>query len=407
MSSASLILESRQGSEVSAVRPTLGRRKCSCGGTPGVDGECAACREKRLGADRARPAPAPSRSESGRVLPDLAKLAVTSRAAASEGLAKAKGEQDRELAWAVAAGIEPEAEEPLAEEPEEEEPAPAEAEAPVAEPAAAAPEEPVAAEEAAPSPEEPGATKEKIEFKVVEAPPLGNEVKALCPAPRNVRVGFGVRRSTAAQRAAMGPCLWGITAPDPLRVRTRVCSDGPVWRLRVTGVTSIIRTFSRQLPGQQEPTVGRATAANFCTMVTDLDGLGTCNPGAPAGSNWYMLAAVRAHEQVHVDEWRTSMGTDWPTQKAVIEGLNVPRAAPTRSRRAASNAMRGSAAFQAAIQTGGANYPAFWGIPDPNVNTDAAERVLVAPRIRQICVHARNRGFGPAACPVCVANGIS
>src|SRR5947209_17793919 len=30
------------------VRTNLLQRKCACGGTPGVDGECAECRRKRL-----------------------------------------------------------------------------------------------------------------------------------------------------------------------------------------------------------------------------------------------------------------------------------------------------------------------------------------------------------------------
>jgi hypothetical protein len=202
----------------------------------------------------------------------------------------------------------------------------------------------------------------------------------------------------------MTPCNWGITAPDPLIVQTRVCHDGPVWRLRVTNVVSVIRTFSRRLPGEREPTVGNSTAANFCPQVTDLDALGNC-----PGGNWYMLAAVRAHEAVHVDEWRTSMGTDWPAQQAIIEGLTVPRAGATRTWRPAYHALRGTAAFRNAIRTNPAsgNYPAFWGIADPNVNTDAAERVIVAPRIRQLCVNARTRGWAPGACPVCVTNGIT
>ena len=33
---------------ISAVPTGLLQRKCACGGSPGVDGECAACRQKRL-----------------------------------------------------------------------------------------------------------------------------------------------------------------------------------------------------------------------------------------------------------------------------------------------------------------------------------------------------------------------
>jgi hypothetical protein len=41
------------------ARTTLSQRKCACGGTPGPDGECAACKAKRLARERAA-SPAPS-----------------------------------------------------------------------------------------------------------------------------------------------------------------------------------------------------------------------------------------------------------------------------------------------------------------------------------------------------------
>jgi hypothetical protein len=201
----------------------------------------------------------------------------------------------------------------------------------------------------------------------------------------------------------MSAATWGITSPDPLRVATMTCKEGATWRLRVTAVVSDIRTFSRQLAGQVAPTNANSTAANFCGQVTDLDSLGVAGPG-----HFYLLSAVKAHEAVHVQEWKTSMGSDWPAQKAIIEGLTVPAAGATKTLAKARAAMRGSAAFKAALQTdrGSGNYPAFWNIPDPNAQTDAAERVIVTPQIRSLCVHARNRGWGPGACPVCAGLGI-
>jgi hypothetical protein len=352
-------------SEPAAVSSrSFAQRRCPCGGAAGIDGECTECRAKRL----------------------------------SRGQVKAKGEGERDVPPPTDEIPAPEL---LGDEEESDEIA--EGDEP---PATAAPELPVedapaTEEEAAPVAEVP---KEKILFRVIEAPPRGAEGKLKCPAPRNVRVGFTPpKRSTAAQRAAMGPCVWGITEPDPLKVSTTTCRDGAVWRLRVRRVVSDIRTFSRQLAGQTTPTTANSTAANFCGQVTDLDALGTCGPG-----HFYMLGAVRAHEAVHVDEWRTSMGSDWPAQKAIIEGLTVPASGATRKRSAARAAMRGSPAFRNALLTSRAsgNYPAFWGIPDPNPQTDAAERVVVTPQIRRLCVNARTRGFGPAACPVCANLGI-
>src|SRR5689334_12553794 len=43
---------STRAASVTPAPVGLLQRKCACGGTPGVDGECAACRAKRLGFPR-------------------------------------------------------------------------------------------------------------------------------------------------------------------------------------------------------------------------------------------------------------------------------------------------------------------------------------------------------------------
>ena len=354
----------RSAAEATPAPSSLVQRRCPCGGVAGIDGECAACRAKRLSRAQVK-----AKGEGERDVP-----APTDEVPAPE--LREEEEEPEE----IAEGVEPAAA--------------AEPELPVAEP-------PTAEAEAPPVAEEP---KEKIVFRVIEAPPHDGKGKMKCPAPKNVTVGFTApKKSTAAQRAAMGACTWGITSPDPLKVSTRTCRDGAVWRLRVTKIVSDIRTFSRQLPGQVAPTTGNSTAANFCGQVRDLDSLGVCGAG-----HFYLLSAVKAHEAVHVTEWKTSMGSDWPAQKAIIEGLTVPAAAATKKKSAARAALRGSPAFRAALQTdrGSGNYRAFWGIPDPNPQSDAAERVVVTPQIRRLCVNARTRGFGPGACPVCANLGI-
>jgi hypothetical protein len=252
-----------------------------------------------------------------------------------------------------------------------------------------------------PAPEEDKGKTElpEVKFEVVHEsgpPPSMANGKNKCTPPGVAATAFPVVGSTAAQIAAMGACTWGITEPDPLVVTTNTCEDGGDWHLRVMGVVSRIRTFSRQLTGQQEPTTANSTAGNFCDQVGDLDALGRC------AGNWYMLSAVKAHENVHVNEWKTSFPTDWPAQKAIIDGITVPAAGATTTGAAATTAMRGSANFTNAVQTDRAsgNFPTFWGIADPNANTDAAERAVVDPRIRQLCKHADAKGWGAcAACP--------
>jgi hypothetical protein len=230
---------------------------------------------------------------------------------------------------------------------------------------------------------------------------LAAKTKKCPPAGGKIQTVFPQARSTGAQIGAMGACTWGITAPDDLVVTTRTCEDGAGnWTLRVQGVTSRIRTFSQLLAGQAEATTASSTSGNFCPQVHELDVLGTC-----AGA-WYMLSAVRAHERVHVQEWKTSFPADWPAVKATLEGLTVPKAGATAAQKAATAALRALPAFTSALRTNAVNFPTFWAIPDPNPSTNAAERAVVDPRITAICNKAKTKKWNPGACAECSARGF-
>ncbi|MDP8969065.1 MAG: hypothetical protein M3N52_00845, partial [Actinomycetota bacterium] len=229
------------------------------------------------------------------------------------------------------------------------------------------------------------------------------DAKAKCATPTPAPSTFPLGPASAARIAGMAACTWGITYPDPLEVRTEAVKDGADWRLCVKSVTSNVRCHSRLLPGppQVEPTTANATSGNFCTQVGELDVLGTCS------GKWYMLNAVRAHEAVHVNEWKTSFPTDWPAVQAKIEGITVPASGITSLQGVAHFIMRASTEYHDAIQTNATNFPTFWGIPDPNANTNAAEHAVVDPRIDQICNHAKAQGWNPGGCGVCSGRGIS
>ena len=250
-------------------------------------------------------------------------------------------------------------------------------------------------------------SKPEINFSIVQSDrPPTNAIEGkrqACPAPAAAPQRHRGLDSTAAQVAGMGACTWGITSPDTLGISTQTCRDGANWRLVITQVNSVVRSHSRLLAGQREPVPDvNTTAGNFCNQVTELDTLGVC-PGA-----WYMIRAVFAHENVHVHEWLDNFTADWNPLETAIEGLRVPAAGATASRAAATAALRADPVFVNARDTSraGGNFGTFWGIPDPNANTNAAETAVVTPRIQWICKTAGWRRWNPAGCPVCVAQGI-
>lgn len=234
-----------------------------------------------------------------------------------------------------------------------------------------------------------------------DAPPV-HDAKTKCATPTPAPSTFPLGAASATRIAGMSACTWGITYPDALETRTEAVKDGTDWRLCVKSVTSNVRHHSRLLPGppQVEPTTANATSGKFCTQVGELNRLGTCS------GNWYMLSAVKAHEAVHVNEWKTSFPTDWPAVQAKIEAITVPASGITAIQGVAHFIMRASTAYQDAIQTNATNFPTFWAIPDPNANTDAAEHAVVDPRIDQLCNHAKAKKWSPEACGVCSARGI-
>ena len=50
-------------------------------------------------------------------------------------------------------------------------------------------------------------------------PDSGIEGKTKCPAPKAASESFPVRKASKARITAMTACTWGITYPDPLKVK--------------------------------------------------------------------------------------------------------------------------------------------------------------------------------------------
>ena len=91
--------------------------------------------------------------------------------------------------------------------------------------------------------------------------------------------------------------------------------DSMTWKCKLTTASTEIRTWSRLPAGVSPASVEDATAANYCDMLESLDNFGE--------GDYYVLAAVEAHEQVHIDVITEHVSAVFSTLKSAIEGLSV------------------------------------------------------------------------------------
>lgn len=187
---------------------------------------------------------------------------------------------------------------------------------------------------------------------------------------------------------------WGAMRPTTWTVDIEVrfnCTNNR-WYAVVSRADSEYDIFYRLLSGVTEATVAAATNANHCKMISDLNALGNVT-----NVQWYMVAAVEAHERVHVTEWRSSLNPEFATMKSTIEGLSVANTAGMTSGDAIAQ-IKAMPAYTNAVS--GANTRArttFFAIADPNAQTNAAEHAVVDPMITSIRQRAASQGW--AACP--------
>ena len=191
---------------------------------------------------------------------------------------------------------------------------------------------------------------------------------------------------------------YGLTWEETVDVNISACTDGTDW---TAITTSIIGNYSLQaviLAHQSEPSVAISNTTNFCSMVTGLNNL-----GIPGGSvQWYMQAAVQAHEEVHLAHFEPGLETVASQIEALFEVLSVPDAGQTQV--AAIRGIKALANFS--MEENKAR--TLWFNEDgtrlandhnPGGPTDQAEQGVVNPMINNICM-ARTAAER-STCPVC------
>jgi hypothetical protein len=188
---------------------------------------------------------------------------------------------------------------------------------------------------------------------------------------------------------------WGEMTPNDWNVDITAYFDcaSAQWKCKVTQADSHYDIFYHLKAGVQEASVAAATTgAILCKMKADLAVLANI-----PGIQWYMIAAVEAHERVHVDEWKGSLNPRFTTMKTTIEALTVPHVCG-RTAASAKALIKAMPTYTSAVNTAYTDATtAFIAIPDPNSNTDAAEHAVVDPMINAL--EAKRVAEGWAVCP--------
>ncbi|HEX2206790.1 MAG TPA: DUF4157 domain-containing protein [Longimicrobium sp.] len=190
------------------------------------------------------------------------------------------------------------------------------------------------------------------------------------------------------------PTGWGVTTEDDVVVDITAFKDGSVWKCVVSKAEQQAHQGVRLLPGVVEVTnalvAGESDCTTLQTMITSLDSV--ANQGSDSG--FYMIAAVQAHEDVHITQYRADLNPAFTTFKTTVEALTVPdaSAADAAAARTAIKALPAYTAAETALRAAdvaannktaahtdaAAFTTAEHGVVDPMITTIEARRAALA-----------------------------
>jgi hypothetical protein len=172
------------------------------------------------------------------------------------------------------------------------------------------------------------------------------------------------------------PILYDLSPPsagltrndDPVFDITAYASDA-TWDCVITTADQQSHQGVRLPPGIVEVTpklvADETNCATLQTMITSLNSIANQNPG----SGFYMLAAVQAHEDVHIKQYREGLAPHYDTLRMAIEGLAVPLAGNTAA--SAKAAIKALPTYTEAMAT--------FHAADVAVNNATADHTPIAP----------------------------
>ena len=186
---------------------------------------------------------------------------------------------------------------------------------------------------------------------------------------------------------------WGLTFEESAELEIGASLSGCTWTAVLISVKGNYSQITRLVPGAYE--VVGTNEFNYCTQVLDLRSLGNV-----ISCQWYMLAAVQAHEAVHLTHMLPTLNSVLTNIANSVKTLTVPSTKQSKAQAIAQ--LRALPAFQIVVGntlTGWRN--AFRTIAEtdeaPNGPCETAEHAVVDPVVTTICNRAGTQGW-----PTCI-----
>ncbi|WP_316793701.1 hypothetical protein [Pedobacter frigoris] len=201
---------------------------------------------------------------------------------------------------------------------------------------------------------------------------------------------------SAASVSALGT-NWGYTEDETVDLTIGASLSDCVWTAVLISARGNYSLQARLILGCSE--VGGANSYNYCAQVTDLKALGN------AAGQWYMVSAVRAHENVHASRLLPALNNVLSAIVTDVRTLTVPATGQTKAQ--AVTELMNLAAFQTVKNVA----RTLWDIDYVNLiqydhaaggATDLAEHAIVDPVGTGICNNASTHTPawpGCASCP--------
>jgi hypothetical protein len=197
-----------------------------------------------------------------------------------------------------------------------------------------------------------------------------------------------ISQESTSFRYTMQSFDWGYTDDESVDIRIGACNDGTNWHAVILSVNGVYSERVRLLDNVSEVTGinGNTTEGNYCKQIQDLLALGG------NGATWYVLTAVKAHEDKHVTHLLSSLQIVFPQIKTLIEGFSVP--ATGQDEETAIAQIEALSTYQTAKEQARTLWDApFSHLCDIDHKEGAAataEQNIVNPIISSICGHSHS-----------------